>query len=103
RQLPLYTRNPRDFESLESMLEVRAVLSRRPGSGRASGLLALLVLAEDLAPQPHQRVVAVARHALLHRDDPVVGDVDVLGAHLRAALGDVAVAEALLVLRRLAA
>src|SRR5439155_1114235 len=39
------------------------------------------------------RIVAVG-HPLLERDDPVVGDVDVLGAHLGAALRDVAEAHA---------
>src|SRR4029077_8243638 len=48
----------------------------------------------ELAAQPHDRVVALIHLALLQRDDRVVGDVDVLGAHLGAALGDVAVPDA---------
>ena len=42
--------------------------------------------------EPEHRVVLGVDHALLERDDRVVGDVDVLGADLGAALGDVAVA-----------
>ena len=49
--------------------------------------------AGDLAAQPDQRVVLAAGHPLLHRDQRVVGDLDVLRADLGAALGDVAVAE----------
>src|SRR5439155_21600588 len=51
--------------------------------------------AEDLAAEPDQRVVPAVDDALLHRDDRVVGDLDVFRADLGAALGDVAVAEAL--------
>src|SRR6266849_3988873 len=49
--------------------------------------------ATELPQQPHDGVEVVG-HPLLHRDDAVVGDVDVLGAHLGAALGDVAEADA---------
>src|SRR5438105_2126936 len=52
-----------------------------------SGLSALL--APELAQEPHDGIERVGR-PLLERDDPVVGDVDVLGADLGAALGDVA-------------
>src|SRR5678815_185614 len=48
--------------------------------------------------QPAQRVVVAVGHALLERDDAVVGDRDALGADLRAALGDVAVADPVLLL-----
>ena len=48
--------------------------------------------------EPHQRVVLAVDDALLHRDHRVVGDLDVLGADLGAALGDVAVPEAVLLL-----
>src|SRR5918997_6301070 len=58
---------------------------------------------EDLLAQPDDRVVLAVDHALLERDERVVGDLDVLGADLGAALGDVAVAEAVLLLRRLLA
>src|SRR5262245_54604530 len=44
----------------------------------------------DLATQPRDRVVAVVDDALLQRNDRVVGDPDLLGAHLRTALRDVA-------------
>src|SRR6476660_7253372 len=53
----------------------------------------------DLRAQPHERVVVTADHALLHRDDRVVGDLDVLGADLGAALGDVAHPETVGLLR----
>src|SRR5215468_1949585 len=62
-----------------------------------------LVPAEDLATEPDQRVVPLVDDALLHRDDRVVGDLDVLRAHLGAALGDVAVPDALLLDRELLA
>src|SRR4051794_23369653 len=50
----------------------------------------VLVAEPDLVAQPHQRVVLAVHDSFLHRDDGVVGDLDVLGAHLGAALGDVA-------------
>src|SRR5439155_1485707 len=53
-------------------------------------------LAAHSAQRPTDRVVRARHHALLERDDRVVGDVDVLRAHVRAALGDVAVAEPVL-------
>src|SRR5438093_5143660 len=53
-------------------------------------------LAAHAAQCPTDRVVRARHHALLERDDRVVGDVDVLRAHIRAALGDVAVAEPVL-------
>src|SRR5271166_3114221 len=66
------------------------------GDGRGAGLFRA---AGDLRAEPHERVVLAARDALLHGDQRVVRDLDVLGADLRAALGDVAVAEAEVVLR----
>src|ERR1700693_1802698 len=57
----------------------------------------LLGAPQDLPPEPGHRVVAGVDHPLLHRDDAVVGDLDVLGAHLGAALRDVAHAEAAIV------
>src|SRR5579875_2988515 len=50
--------------------------------------------AADLAAQPRDWVVADVDRPLLQGDDRVVGDVDPLGAHLRAALRDVAQADA---------
>ena len=47
------------------------------------------------------RIVEPIDDALLERDDRVVGDRDVLGAHLRAAVRDVAVPDAVLVFQRL--
>src|ERR1700691_6139805 len=58
--------------------------------------------AGDLRAEPDDRVVPAARHALLHRDQRVVRDLDVLGADLGAALGDVAVPEAEVILRDVA-
>src|SRR5437870_4017440 len=43
-----------------------------------------------LLAQPRHWIVLRRDHPLLQRDDPVVGDVDALRAHLRAALRDVA-------------
>src|SRR6478672_1675368 len=50
----------------------------------------VLVADADLVAEPDERVELPVDHALLHRDDRVVGDLDALGAHLGAALGDVA-------------
>src|SRR5215203_463007 len=47
-------------------------------------------LASYLAPGPHHRIVKLRHHPLLERDDGVVGDVDMLRAHLSTTLGDVA-------------
>src|SRR6185437_7859123 len=58
--------------------------------------------ASDLVAEPHHRVVLAADHSLLEWYQRVVGDVDVLRADLGAALGDVAHAEAEIVLRDLA-
>src|SRR6478609_576719 len=54
---------------------------------------------EELVPQPYDRVVFAVDRALLQRDQRVVRDLDVLGTHFRAALGDVAEAQAVLLLR----
>src|SRR3954451_12305068 len=62
------------------------------GSNAISDLLAR-VPTSDLGAQERHRIVLAVDYALLHRDDRVVGDVDVLRAHLGAALGDVAHAE----------
>src|SRR6267143_2150100 len=56
----------------------------------------LLLRGAELAQQPHHGIEELVGHPLLERDDGVVGDVDVLGADLGAALGDVAEADALL-------
>ena len=45
-------------------------------------------------PEPAQGIVELVHHALLQRDDRVVGDGDVLRANLGTALGDVAQANA---------
>src|SRR5215469_2003896 len=55
--------------------------------------------AEQLVAQPDHRVVFAVGDSFLHRDQRVVGDLDVFRAHLGAALGDVAVAQAELFLR----
>src|SRR5262249_48164649 len=59
--------------------------------------------AGDLPGEPDDRVVLLRHHPFLEGNDGVVGDVDVLGAHLGAALGDVAVAEPGFGLRQLQA
>src|SRR5678815_448324 len=46
-------------------------------------------------PDPSERIVKLVHDALLERNDGVVRDRDVLGTDLRAALGDVAVTDAL--------
>src|SRR5215831_10999281 len=72
----------------------RAGSTTRPGHG--GGVVAWAPA--YLGAEPDQRIVLAAHHALLHRDQRVVGDLDVLRADLGAALGDVAVAEAEVVL-----
>src|SRR5262245_28132618 len=61
-----------------------------PETARAAPLLA----AEQRREQPLQRIVEAVDDALLQRNDRVVGDRDVLGADDRAALRDVAEADA---------
>src|ERR1700722_19729292 len=60
--------------------------------GRQHGKLGLrlLDLTGDLAGHPADRIEEVVGDPLLERDDAVVGDVNALGAHLAASLGDVA-------------
>src|SRR5687767_15700209 len=52
-----------------------------PGSDLGATLV-VTVADPDLVAQPHQRVVLAVHDPLLHRDDPVVGDLDALRAHL---------------------
>src|SRR3989441_1672291 len=54
----------------------------------------LLLLGAELPQQPDDGIEELVGHPLLERDDPVVGDVNVLGTDLGAALGDVAEADA---------
>src|SRR3954464_8723039 len=75
----------------------RAAAASRCTSGSGSVARA----AADLRAEPGHRVVLAVHHPLLERDDAVVGEVDALRADLGAALGDVAVAQAELLLRRL--
>ena len=74
---------------------------RDPDAGAVSG--GSVAPAANLAPQPTDRVVVLVGHAFLERDDGVVGDLDVLGTDLGAALVDVAVADAAVVLQLLLA
>src|SRR5437879_3675612 len=53
-------------------------------------------LAANASKRPADRVVGARDDALLERDDAVVGDMDVLGAHIGAAFRDVAVGEPVL-------
>jgi len=53
---------------------------------------------EDLAAQPDQRVVLAVHHALLERNERVVGDLECAPGRPRAALGDVAEAKPVLLL-----
>src|ERR1700692_2394666 len=46
--------------------------------------------AADLANKHDQRIIVLVHYPFLERDDGVVGDVDIFGAHLSAALRDVA-------------
>src|SRR3982074_692146 len=53
-----------------------------------------IVSAGELTPRPGERVVVLGDHPLFERNNGVVGDFDLLRTHLRAALGDVAHADA---------
>ena len=59
--------------------------------------------AADLADKHEQRIIEFIHYPLLERNDGVVGDVDVFRAYFSAALGDVAEADAELVLQHLCA
>src|ERR1043165_2355871 len=73
--------------------------NQNSGLGLARDLRGVLVgAAGDLVAEPDQRVVLTPDDPLLHRDQRVVGDLDVLRADLGAALGDVAQAEPVLLL-----
>src|SRR5438270_322427 len=48
----------------------------------------------QLLPDPSQRIIKLIDHSLLERNDPVVRDLNFLRTNLGAALGDVAVADA---------
>src|SRR6476661_1120433 len=76
-------RSARPAQTAGGLLEVRVAPSRRH-----------FALASELAQQPHDGIEKLVGHPLLERDDRVVGDVDVLGTDLGAALGDVAEADA---------
>jgi len=55
-------------------------------------------------PEQHcQRIVKLVHYALLKRDDSVVCNVNVLGTNLRAALRDIAIAQAKLILEQASA
>src|ERR1051326_548607 len=83
----------------DAVPQIRALRSGRSGLGLARDLRGVLVgAAGDLVAQPDQRVVLTPDDPLLHRDQRVVGDLDVLRADLGAALGDVAQAQAEVVL-----
>src|SRR5690606_34276392 len=62
---------------------------------RLRRLLLQLVPPEDRAAEPDQRIEPPVDDPLLHRNDRVIGDFNAFRADLGAALGDVAVADAL--------
>src|SRR5690606_18206590 len=62
----------------------------------APGLRAYLD-SHEFTPDHRQRVIVSVGHAFFQRDDAVVRDSDVFGAHLGAATSDVAHAGAVLV------
>lgn len=49
--------------------------------------------------ESRHRIIKLIDDAFLHRDNCVVGDADVFRANFRAALGDVAIADAVVVLQ----
>src|SRR5262249_48986060 len=56
-----------------------------------------------LAHKFQQRVVELIHHALLERDDGIVGDLDLFRTDLSAALGDIAVTDSKFVLQQFGA
>src|SRR5207302_139977 len=91
----------RSRETRQRTIARRSLDRRLAGASRRADLTTVLAPA-DLQPD-EDRVVLRVDHALLQRDDAVVSDVDAFGTHLGAALGDVAVAEPLVLLRHLPA
>src|SRR5882762_5251978 len=79
-------RRPDRFLHARNRFE-RARLTSSPGQPKST------LRAKDL-PEPAEGIVEVVDDAFLERDDGVVGDGDVLGTDLGAALGDVAIADA---------
>src|ERR1700682_6106703 len=59
--------------------------------------------ASDLPDQHEHRIIKFIHDALLQRNDRIVCNVDLLGAHFRTALGDVAQTDAKLILQHLGA
>jgi hypothetical protein len=59
-----------------------------------------MLLAAELPEQHGQRIVKLVHHALLERDDSVVGDANLLGTDLGAAFCDVAKSESKLILQQ---
>ena len=49
--------------------------------------------------ESRHRIIKLIDNAFLHRDDRVVSDADVFRANFRAALGDVAITDAVVVLQ----
>src|SRR5689334_4616070 len=93
--------SPGRISGRRSQLRLPSTRRSITGSDFRAALVVLGAQA-DLVAEPHQGVVLAIDHALLHRDDRVVGDLDALGADLGAALGDVAHADAGLLLGQLA-
>src|SRR5882724_12794175 len=59
--------------------------------------------ASDLPNQHEHRIIKFIHNALFQRNDRIIRDVDLLGAHFCAALGDVAETDAELILKQLGA
>src|SRR5579863_6767041 len=63
-------------------------------------LAASLVPSRYLTHHTEYRIVEIIDHALFERDDRIIGDVNLLGTNLGAALGDVAQPDAKFVLEQ---
>src|SRR5664279_3958191 len=75
----------------------------RAGSDEPRRPTSSALATSDLRAEPGDRIVLPVDDSLLQRDERIVGDLDVFGADLRAALGDIAQPEAVVVLRDLLA
>src|SRR5438093_237780 len=79
----------------------RSPAARSPAARSRAARSRVVAPAGEPPPDHLDRVVVAVGDTLLERDDRVVGDLDVLGADLGAALRDVAVADTAVVLEEL--
>src|SRR5579872_6684313 len=93
------THSPWSFSRSFFASSAGSAARKKNGTNRSARFMAkpreILTLQAEQPQQPGQRVVVFVDHAFLQRNDRVVGNRDAFGTDLRAALGDVAVADAI--------